>query len=226
MFIFQIYRIKKGRKDMKRYYLLLVVFASSCTPNTSSPPAGPSHPFPAAFKEIDVSYQNLPGSWSETWSEWDYTGSRQFDTSWETSGNGLNDTFTYFFDSTNSFTKSGDTIRGSMESSVGASTTTSYTVIMDEDSGILDRLNLSWSEAAPHPVGNGLTCQDVAFTTDSSGNYWVRISGSTLQAGLKSLGSINWDGSTTKVAGSSHTSSQTYIDTLSSNAILTIRFVP
>ena len=65
---------------MKRIILLLAITIVSCSTHPVAPPATPdttkqdtsrhklssdtpSHPFPSAYREVDVRYQNLPGTW-------------------------------------------------------------------------------------------------------------------------------------------------------------------
>jgi hypothetical protein len=211
---------------MKTLLLTLTVGIASCSSNSTSSPVVLNHPFPGAFGEVIVTYQNLPGQWSDEWEEWDYSQTPPLDTSWGTSGNGLSGSFTFSFDSSSSFRQSGDTIRGNW---TPYPPTFSCEAIVDKANGILDVLDLS-ENISEYTSANsyGVACQNIAYEPDSNGNFLVKLSGQEVQAGLVNLSGSSYNGTPDvgHSSGSSNSTYQSYIDTLSSIATLTIRFIP
>jgi hypothetical protein len=177
------------------------------------------------LREVDISYQNLPGTWADMQSEWDYMRFPQLDTTWGTSGSGLTGNFSFTFD-TSWFHRTGDTI--SAMSLDDDDIEWSFSAIADQEQGILRSLHMERIPNTPDGIGvrEWVTCLNVAYTMDTNSTTIIKLSGPAVQAGLISLLWSSYDQSGVHSVGSSRDEYQTYIDSVRTEATVTIRFTP
>jgi hypothetical protein len=202
---------------MKRFILLFVVVALSCTTH----PTGPSqsaHPFPQTFRQLSISYRNIPEKWESASDSWyyDQTTQKKIDDPQSGSGTSLYSGVLNFTFSVSSFTQSGDTIKAP-----------GLTLVIDQVGGMLDQIRYSYGGNAD-PVFSyySMDCRQIPYVQDTANQIVGKLTGQSLQSGLMVF-DTGWSGSENfELHGQSSSYSQTYSDSVQAISSITFRFIP
>ena len=205
---------------MKYIFFFFIAFiALSCASHSTAPMMEPAHPFPQAFKQVAVSFRNLPEHWDYRNRTWDHSVDYDKTTIDSGTAQGFAGDWSFNF-SDSTFSKSGDTLRAP-----------GLTLVADQSSGILKFLKISYNTTNYEGEGSSstsywLSCYGIMYVPDSSNQIVILLSGQSLQTGLGSL-SYGYYETTDPyhLEGNSTDNRDTYIDTVVSTSSLTIRFI-
>jgi hypothetical protein len=222
----------RSNNNMKRTLLLLSIFLSSCSTHSTAPVAAPPYPFPSTFKQIAITFQNLPGHWSSSSSTWNYTGIPPIDTSTvDTSTGPHSGSVTFTFD-TASFVRSMDTIRAQDHDihEPGINQGTDLTMIVDDYNAKIIQLQISfydWEGTTDDYTNSdySIVCQNLSYIQDTSNEISIVVSGKSVQSVLQSFTNTYATQGGGKTEGSSTSQVWQYIGSVSDSAVLKIDFI-
>jgi hypothetical protein len=221
---------------MKRYILLLAIFASACSTHTTAPvtttkthdttttptdtitpPPVVPHPFPSTFQTLTLSFKNIPENWSSSDHKWDNQNNPPLDTTIYNSGHSVISGIQSFPFEPNSFSRSRNSINAP-----------GVTIILDTVNGIIDSLYFTQAISGNQFVNTGyiVECEKVQYTSDTANQIVVKISGSSLQLGLVTFSVDSWNNTNSYLTGEDLENNSTYSGIVSDSASLTIRFIP
>jgi hypothetical protein len=206
---------------MKRSFMssfIMIWGISSCS-HPTTPPLN-SHPFPHTFKQLTISYKNIPERWSYENYSWHYdqqSGGRVYD--YDNSGSGTSlfsgewsSGFSY-----NSFIQKDDTIEAS-----------GLTIVIDSIAGQIENLIFSGgsSNSSYGGSGYGINCQNMTYQEDTANKTYCSLTGLALKQNLLKL-DTGWQmGADMELQGQRSTGSRAYFDSIVDNSSITIQITP